>query len=373
MPRILHLIETAGPGGAETVLIHLVEGLTARGWHSRVLVPRVDWLWEQLAERQLDCGLLESRGRFSSRLLLALIRGIRDFRPHLIHAHFLGSAVYGSIASSLSTGTPLVCTFHGTPDVDPYDRMLGLKARILSRSRNRVVYVSYHLRRHLEPILGVPHHLGAVIHNGIPLPDERVSEARPSLEGVGPGARLIGAVGNLRPAKDYPNLLRSAQLVCRAEPQAEFLIAGGGPKEVLRDLRTLQRTLGIEGKVHFLGFRSDVQSILAAVEVFVSSSETEGLPLASVEAMAMGKPVVLTNCGGVPEVVEDGRTGLLVPVKDPRALADGVLRLLGDRALAERLGQAGRTRVETAFSLRSMLDRYTELYEHLLALRMRAP
>lgn len=368
MARILHLIDTAGPGGAETVLIHLVDGLEERGWESRVLVPRADWLYEQLAKRGVDCRLAESRGRASFRLLLSLIREIKDFGPHLIHAHFMGSGVYGTIASSLSNGAPLVCTFHGTPDVDPDDRLLGLKARILSRSRNRIVYVSHHLRRHLEPILGVPSRLGEVIHNGIPFPEEEPPKNALTLEGIEPDARLIGAVGNLRPAKDYPNLLRAAQHVCRSDPKAEFVIAGNGPGEVLQDLRDLQRSLGIEGKVHFLGFRSDVRSILAAIEVFVSSSETEGLPLASVEAMAMGKPVVLTDCGGVPEVVEDGRSGLLVPVKSPQALADGVLRLLGDRELAEQLGKAGRARVRAAFSLRSMLDGYTHLYERLLAL-----
>lgn len=367
MPRILHIIDTAGPGGAETILTHLAGGLNALGWASRVLVPRDDWLYQRLGQMAVECRVIRNRGSASWRLLRSLVNEIKDFRPDLIHAHFLGSGVYGTLASHLSGGAPLICTFHGTPDVDPHDALLGLKARILSRPNNRIVYVSHHLRRHLEPILGVPPHLGEVIHNGVPFPDEEPANKSMTFEGVDPNARLIGAVGNIRPAKDYHTLLRAAHLVCLAHPNVHFVIVGGGQGGLFQDLLRLRRELGVEGRVHFLGFHPDVPSVLKALEIFVSSSATEGLPLASVEAMGMGKPVVLTNCGGVPEVVEDGRSGILVPVRNPQALAQGVLSLLGNPELARRLGAAARARAHAKFSLMSMLDRYTALYRTLLA------
>jgi glycosyltransferase involved in cell wall biosynthesis len=366
LPRILHLIDTAGPGGAETILTHLASGLQAQGWVSRVLVPREDWLSRRLFDLSVDTRVIEHRGSASWRLLTSLVREIYNFKPDILHAHFLGSGVYGSLASNLSTRIPLVCTFHGTPDVNPRDASLRLKSRILTRPRNRVVYVSHHLRRHLEPILGVPPHLGVVIHNGVPFSDEEPEAARTMLSGLDPQARLIGAVGNIRPAKDYPNLLQAARRVRDVRPQVQFAILGGGQGELFEGILRMKRELGLDDTVHFMGFQANAQSIMRSFEIFVSSSETEGLPLASVEAMGMGLPVVLTNCGGVPEVVEDGRSGLLVPTKNPDALAEGLLALLEDPAFAARLGNEARLRARSNFSLDSMLQGYTGLYQELL-------
>lgn len=366
MTRILYLIDTGGPGGAETMLTHLAGGLESDDWRSRVLVPRDDWLYQRLKERLIDSRVIPSQRAGGTRFLCSLVKEIRCFRPDLVHAHFLGSGVYGTLAAVLCGRTPLICTFHGTPDVDPKDPLLRLKARILKRSRNRIVYVSHHLRRHLEPILDIPSHLGVVIHNGVPLPDDGPQEHILDLEGVDPHSRLIGAVGNIRPPKDYPNLLRAARLVCLACPEAHFLIAGAGQGQPLQDLLDFRRELGIEGRVHFLGFRSDVRSILRALEIFVSSSRTEGLPLATLEAMGMGKPVVLTNCGGVSEAVQDGVSGILVPVGDPKALAEGMLHLLDNRERGAQLGNAARNRARAKFSLASMLGAYRSLYQALL-------
>jgi glycosyltransferase involved in cell wall biosynthesis len=367
MSRILFLIDTGGPGGAETVLANLVERLPEFGWESRTLVPREDWLHGRLQETGADVRIAPSRGSGDIRFLRTVAEEIRGFRPSLIHAHFLGSGVYGTLASTISSGCPLVCTFHGVTDVGAGERFLGTKARILSRDRNRIVYVSEHLRNHLEPILGVPSRLGVVIYNGVPFLDSGDGFSARKALGAKPGEVLVGAVGNIRKPKDYPNLLRAARIVCDERADVRFVIVGEEEESLSSELSRLQGELGLRNQTHFLGFRKDASKLLAGFDIFVSSSSSEGLPLASLEAMAAGKAVVLTRCGGVPEMVDHGVTGLLVPPRDHGALAQGILQVLQAPEVAAALGERARGAVKERFSLPAMLGAHDQLYRNLSA------
>lgn len=360
--NLLHLIDTGGPGGAETVLVNLVRNLPPGQWRSRVLVPRNGWLLEQLRAHGVDARVIPTRGPADLAFLTRLVAQIREFRPRLLHAHLLTSAVYGSMAATLAGNLPVVCTFHGAADVRPQDRMLGVKARILSRAGNSIVYVSHDLRRTLERRLGTRPDLGTVIHNGVSPPDrDHVADLRGELQ-LGPHGSLVGSVGNMRAPKDYPTLLRAARLVLDQGSDVHFVIAGDNAGPRGEAVSALRNTLGLDINVHFLGFRRDVAAVIGALDVFVSSSASEGLPLATLEAQFLGVPVVLTSVGGVPEIVEHGRTGLLVPPRNPRALAEGISRLLNDRRLAGSMAAEGRRRVEQGFSLEGMLERYIALY-----------
>ena len=366
MVRILHLIETGGAGGAETVLVNLVTSLPGSEWESRTIVAREGWLHDRLVERGADVGVLSSHGPMDFRYLLSLRREIRAFGPALVHAHFFGSGVYGSLSSSLAGGIPVVCTLHGAPDVNPSDPLLAVKARLLGLGRNRVVYVSYQLRGRLEPLLGLPPGMGSVIHNGVSFPQVEAISRGLLVPDLRPGVRLVGAVGNIRVPKDYPNLLHAARVLCDERSDVHFLIVGGGEGALKEELLRLRRDLGLETRVHLLGFRQDVPQVMRALDLFVSSSSDEGLPLATVEAMGMGLPVVLTECGGVPELVENGRTGLLVPVRNPEALAAGILELLDAPERSARLGSDAKANVLERFSLSSMVQAYERLYGSLL-------
>lgn len=364
--KVLHLIDTGGPGGAETVLASIASGLSAASWQSKVLVPTADWLFATLQRLQVDVAVVPWGKTPDIGYLAQVVRHFRKFQPDVVHAHLLGSAVYGSMAAALTTHVPLVCTFHGRPDIDPRDRFLRLKGRILSTENTRVVYVSHNLRAYAEPLLGVPKHLGRVIHNGVafrpvnPTGRERVEC------GADSSNTLIGAVGNLRPAKDYPNLLKAAALVVAARPDARFVIVGEGEGRLRDELLSLTESLGLRPFVRFLGFRSDVAELLAAFDVYVSSSSTEGLPLATIEALSMGKPVVVTRCGGLPEVVEPGRTGLMVEPSDPPGLARGILEILGNPQQAACMGKSGARDVRERFARERMCWDYTQLYASLV-------
>ena len=364
--RILHMIDTGGPGGAETVLADLIEALPRDAWASRVILPRYGWLHERLAESGVDLRVCPSGGSADIPFLLKLVGEVRSFSPDLIHAHLLTAGVYGTMASYLAHGPPLVCTFHGAPDVPTTDPLLWVKSRILNRDTNRIVYVSRNLRRELEARLGVSHRLGRVIHNGVRFLDSPGGEGQPLGLDVPPGEKLVGAVGNVREAKDYPNLLHAARLVRNERSDVRFVVLGETKGPLWDTIAGLKRDLGLEGAVDFLGFTPRAREFVQSFDLFVSSSSTEGLPLAPIEAMGMGKPVVLTRCGGVPEIVDHGDSGLLVPPGNPEALAAGILRLLENPTEAGQLGQRARVDVRTRFSLEAMVDGYQHLYLELL-------
>jgi glycosyltransferase involved in cell wall biosynthesis len=364
--RVLHIIDTGGPGGAETILDSVVTHVDREAWVPRVVVPEEDWLSNRLRSRGADFVVVRSRRGVAPGLLIRLIREIREFRPAIVHAHLLGSGVYGSLAAAIAGDIPVVCTFQGRPDVSPDDRLLALKARILSRAKNRIVYVSHDLRAYLEPLLNVPGASGLVIHNGVDFAGPKLTGEERETCGAGPGDLLVGAVGNIRPAKDYETFVRAAGIVCGRRPNVRFVIAGDVRSPLTEPLKRLTAELGIEERLRFLGFRQDASALVASFDVFVSSSTTEGLPLATLEAVGLGKPVVLTRVGGVPEIVDSGRTGLLVPPSDPAALAEGILQLLDDPERASEMARAGAADVRERFSVQRMCGAYESLYDQLL-------
>jgi glycosyltransferase involved in cell wall biosynthesis len=153
-------------------------------------------------------------------------------------------------------------------------------------------------------------------------------------------------------------------------PQLRVLVAGSGPEE--DRLREMVRDERLEGRVLLLGLRRDIADVLAAVDIVAFSSDREGTPLAVMEAMAAGKPVVATRVGGVPDLIDDGVHGLLVPRRDPRALADSIARLLGDEGLRSELGRQGRERQRREFDIGVTVRRVESLYDELVAKRPRA-
>ena len=196
------------------------------------------------------------------------------------------------------------------------------------------------------------------IYNGIDLrafrPGVEPLDGQKDLE-LPPGAQAIGTVGHLAPIKGLETLIEAAFLVRDRLPRAHFLIAGGAIYEThrryARRLEELVRRRGLEERVHFLGFFSEVPRLLATLDLFVLPSRSEGFGRALAEAMAVGCPVIAAAVGGVPEVVRHGVDGLLVPPGDPRALAESIVRLMGDASLRNRLAEQGERRVREHFSL----------------------
>jgi glycosyltransferase involved in cell wall biosynthesis len=206
-----------------------------------------------------------------------------------------------------------------------------------------------------------------VVPNGIDLDRFRdprdTGLVRQSL-GIPLDAPVIGTVGRVSEVKRQDLLIRAFRLVLSRVPDAQLLLVGDGPW--MGELRELTADLGLDDRVHFAGYQPRPEPYLQAMDVFALSSRSEGMPLAVLEAWAAGLPVVATRVGGLPELIDDGRTGVLVDFGDEHALAGALCDLIADPEFSRRLGEAGRNRVESLFSLRRMADEYQRHYVELL-------
>ena len=367
--NVLHLIDTGGPGGAETIYLNVVDGLDRERWRSVAAVPWREWLSAELEQRDIEPRLLTTSGSFDVRYLRRLHELVRRERIDLIHTHLLTSSVYASAVARLAR-IPVVCTFHGQVDLSAAGRFAAVKFRIVNRRRNRVVFVSESLRRALLATAPLAGSNSRVIYNGIDVArfhTGRDDSLRAEL-GIGPEALLIGAVGNIRPAKSYRVLLRAMSLLNARGQSSHLVIAGDAQGSLYEELLALRHELGLESSVHFVGFRSDIPRLMQNFDLYVLSSSSEGFSLSTVQALASGLPVVATRCGGPEEIISANETGVLVPPDSPGALADALGELLRDPARRGRLAQAGRRSVLERFSLESMVREYSALYEECLGM-----
>ena len=365
--RVLHLIDTLGPGGAETVLLDVASGLDPARWESLVAVPGAGWLEEQARARGLDVVTTPTRQTtFDWRYLLGLLRLVPGRRIDLIHAHLMTPSVYGGVAA-LARGIPVVATFHGTVDIGD-GTLDGLKFRIINRAARGIAFVSQALRDAVLARTAIDRRLARVVHNGIDraaFTPRRDDTLRREL-GLKPGEILAGAVGNVRPGKAYDLLLRTAARLRAADSRVRFVIIGATNGPVYPGLQQLHHSLGLGDGVVFAGFRDDVARMFNNLDVYLMTSSTEGFSLTTVQALASGVPVIATRCGGPEEIVEHEQSGLLVDVGAEDQLAGAIRRLTSDDALRARLVQGGLARVARRFSREAMVEAYAGMYQDAL-------
>lgn len=367
MPSVLHLIDTGGPGGAETVFANLVSRLDSSRWRPIAVVPYHGWLSETLAAAGVRAEVVSTDGSFDWRYVARVSALLRRHRVALIQSHLFGPAVYGSLAARL-TRIPLVATFHGWADIAPDERFLSWKLRILRRSSNRLVFVSAALRERFRAAGYLRGTASAVIPNGIemaafqPRTDTRL---RAEL-GIAADEFVIGTVGNIRPAKGYEILLQAAAILKGRGEACRFVIVGEGSGALLQELEQQQAQLGLDGTAIFAGFRSDVSQAMANFDLHVLASHSEGFSLSTVQALACGVPVVATRCGGPEDILRDGVTGVLVDRARPDLLADAIQRLCHEPETRHALAHAGRADVLQRFELARMIGSYEQLYEESL-------
>lgn len=362
-PRILLLVTLAETGGAQTYVGTLVSALVGR-FDVTVAAHGTG----PVADRAHSAGarwveLRHVRRPVSPRDLLGLlelVRLMRRARPHIVHASSSKAGVLGRVAAWLA-GVPIrVFTVHGwafTASRGPEARLYRLAERAVRPLTTTTICVSESERAAGIDARTCDASRSVVIHTGIDGASR--PRARP-----GDGDPVIVSVGRLRPPKDVTTLLRALELV---HGTYRALVVGGGPE--LQAAKEERRRLGLGEVVCIAGERDDVPAILASSHVFVLSSRSEALPVSILEAMAAGLPVVASRVGGVPELVVDGETGLLVPAGNPRALAAALESLVDDPVLRARLGAAGRARVEEQFRLDSSLEAHLDLYRRALAAR----
>jgi glycosyltransferase involved in cell wall biosynthesis len=357
---VLHTIETAGPGGAETVVLQLATMLDPDRFRSIVALPEAHWLGRQLEDRGVPVFYTPSLAWHD--IPLGLVRVIRKERVDLVHSHLPFQNFDSCIAGAL-TGRKTIVTYHGPVELEHAGTWKSrLRLSLVRRRAAAVVVVCDFVGRMLQE-LGFDGSKMVRIYNGIHtngVGNGRRGKFREEL-GLAPGTPLVGTIANVRKSKGYEFYVQAAAKVLERCAEVVFVGAGDVDEQVAAPVRRLMRELKLGDRFRLLGFRSDVQQILQDLDLVVLASTSEGMPLVTLEAMAAGKPLVVTRCGGPPEVVDHGSTGLIVPPADADALAEAILTLLQSQHRAE-MGARARARVEREFTLETMIANYEALY-----------
>ena len=355
------LLESDGPGGAENMLLQLAEELRCRG-HTVVPVGPADGCgW--LASRFRDAGFIPEtfalRRRLDWRCVSGLAELIRRRRVDVVHSHEFTMAIYGA-AAAIVTGSRHIITMHGNQYFA--DRWLRRQAlRWAFRASSGVVAVSNATKVAIHRGLRMDGDTIRVIPNGVRFQSGSRDTVRHELE-IADGEALVVAVGNLYPVKGHINLLRGLALVRRQHCRLKWrvAIAGRGGEET--NLKNYAAEHGISDRVHLLGHRDDIPDVLAAADIFVMPSMSEGLPLALLEAMHARVGIVATRVGGIPEIVRSGKEAILTPPGDEAALANALMCLIENSDYRQRLGRAAERRAHTKYSVQVMTDAYERLY-----------
>jgi len=361
--KILQIISSSGMYGAEAVILNLARGLRAAG-HPCVLgvfanSPNPNL---QLHDRALEEGIpshpIPCRGQFDP----TVVRRIRDLTREtgvdIVHTHGYKADVYTRLAMP-GDGVPFISTCHNWLDEDWRTYLYGVVDRCVLRSFARVVAVSEHVRRRLLEA-GVPDERVRIIANGIDLRPFTIERGPDPLEWSDDRPAVVGMVARLSAEKGVDLFLRAATHVVVAIPHARFVIVGEGPDR--EKLEALIDQLGLRPFVSMPGRRNDMPAQYASFDLLVLSSRKEGLPIAILEAMASGLPLIAAAVGEVPNVVRNGDTGILLPTGDPGALASAIVGLLRDREKRRRLGSVGRQLVESKYSAERMSNDYLDTY-----------
>ena len=357
--KILHVDPEAGFGGGERQVVGLIRHLARRG-HENVLAAaagsRLAAIVPGADARLRPLGI---RNHLDVLAALRLRRLVALESPHVVHFHTSRAHAMSPWLRRYAPRAIVTRRMDYAPRRGPWTDLL------YNRSVAAVVAISEEVRRRLAGA-GVRRERISVIHSGVEppagLPGPAGRAAARARFGIGEEL-AIGVVAALEPRKGHDVLLRALAAVDREASPWRCLVCGGGSQR--EPLARLAADLGLTARVRFLGEQPQVADVLAALDVFVMPSRYEGLGVAVLEAMAMALPVVATAVGGIPETVESGRTGLLVPSEDSAALAAALGDLRRDRERARRMGAAGRERVLAEFSMEAMVERYERLYDEV--------
>jgi len=369
--RLLYVAANFVTGGAERHLLEMWRRIDRTRFDVRIAVlkregaftPLFDALGLPITDLDVGRKLYDATGL---RALLRLVSIVRDFRPDVIHGYLFAPNLLAALAGR-ACGVPVVCVAKRNVDAFETPRQIAVQ-RLAHRLATHVTAVSREVAES-SVALGVPRGRITVIENGVDVARFASPDPHAVLAGLPArpaGVPLVGSVACLAPRKDLGTLLEALARLAASGTDFRCALAGEGPDRAMLEARAASPDLA--GRVTFLGERGDVDRLLPAFDVFVLSSREEGIPNALLEAMAAGRPCVATRVGGNAEVLEDGRTGWLVPPQDPAALAAALGEALRDRAEAGRRGAAARAAMVAERSIEAMVRRHEAFYERALGL-----
>ena len=361
--QVLHVISDLHMGGAGRYLLNILPGLKQLGFEVAVACPGGGELEKELRRQGFPVHPLSDRdSSFSCRGVAEIYRLLDLYNFGIIHTH---ASLSGRVAARLKGRGKIVLTRHSLAKAVTISTWRRLANKVLCTVlTDKIIAVSGAVAKNLEGE-GTPSSMIRIINNGIFTEQfEGIDGAYVREELGSANCPLVGMVARLVPEKAPQVFVRAAAIIHDKRPDVRFLLAGAGPLEI--QLRKLIPELGLQGSFYLLGFMRDISQIQAALDIAVLTSEQEAQGLVLLEAMAAGKPVIATDVGGIPEVVQAGRTGLLVPAQNPQAVAKAVLSMLDDGKKAQMMGEQGRKVVRERFSQKSMVEQTAALYWQLL-------
>jgi glycosyltransferase involved in cell wall biosynthesis len=336
--------------GVSRIVIELAKAMKSLGHRVYLLCEPNDWCDELLCKSGIEsvhAPITPVHKTMANYLRCCRIvsETVKRQRIDVIHSHHRWATFVCALHAKWHR-SPLITTYHGIHTGNERLTVWG----------DHVITVSRESKQHLISHFGLREGRITVIPNGIA---EAGEPAPPS------GSPLIAHVARLAPEKDQETLLLAMKRVVSRFPECRLAILGEGPLK--EQLIKMGGDLGLQGNLQWLGEVADVRPVLASARFSVLSSVTEGLPMAVLESLACGRPVVATSVGAVPEVVENGESGLVVPPRDPEALADAICTLLADPERSAAMGRSGRSRVLQGYGLSSIASATEEIYYRLLA------
>lgn len=371
MITVLHIAESGGWAGGETYLLLLARHLDRERFRLIVVAPGPGALMESLRAEGVETHVLDMDPLGSLAPLFRIRNFLCEQQPDILQSHGARTNVYARLAGRLAETRAIVSTVHNSLYDYPIGRIkkwLYLVCdRLTAPLADRTLCVAESHRQELINRYGLPPDRVVTIPNGVDIkrfqPTQRNRCLREELA-ISEDAPVIGIVGRLTDQKGHVYLLKALSLLLAKFPALRCLVVGDG--ELREELQKLAVDLGLTEHCIFLGVRQDIPEVLAAMDLLVLPSLSEGMPYAALEGMAMGKPVVATAVNGVPELIQDGVTGLLVPRKDPVALAKAIEAVLANPHMAASFRLAARRLVEQTYSIEGWIEQMESLYESLV-------
>ncbi|MCB0879348.1 MAG: glycosyltransferase [Thermoleophilia bacterium] len=358
--RVTTMVDALLAGGAERVAVEVACGLDRERYQPHVLVTREDGPLRELLERaDVPFTIL---GRSDKWDVSPWRRAHRHLVEHadLLHSHKFGSNAWGALLARTAR-VPLVVHEHNFSETPTRSRRT-IDRRWIATRAGRVLCVSESVAD-VERACGVDERLIEVVPNGVRLDSAWPRGAARAELGLTARSFTIGIVGRLRPEKAHEVLLEAVADLARSGRDVRLCVVGDGPRRT--ELQLIAGKLGIDSRVTWAGERRDAATLAAAFDVGVICSHWEGLPLAALESMAAGVPLVATAVGGLPGLLSNG-AGVVVPPADPRALADALRTLIDDEQHRARTGAAGRERVARQYSFGAMVRHIQDIYDTVL-------
>ncbi|MCK4261031.1 MAG: glycosyltransferase [Halanaerobiales bacterium] len=367
--KVIHLIEDLKTGGAERVLANIVTRLNKEKYEVEVwCLVRGGKIAEELREKRIKVRVLNLSTYHDPLNILKLTSLLRREKVNILHTSGYFASTFGRI-SGLLVKVPIVFA-HPQSTYFYYQKKHLLTENFLSRFTDKIICCSEAVKNWAKDYERIRENKLITIYNGINLEEFKKvvnsKEVRKELSLTGK-ERIIGTVGRLEPVKNPDLLLRATSLVKKRFPNLKVLFVGKGS---LRDsLEKLAEGLGLKENIIFAGEKKNVFPFLSLMEVFILCSNIEGLSLALIEAMSAGIPVIGTKVGGIPEIIENGINGILIPPDNPEAFAEAIIYLLNHPEEAKKMGERGKEICKNKFSSEMMVEKIEELYEHFIKRR----